>query len=246
MVWSHCKPALPVLGFHFITSGFCSFRKQASNSKLQKQLHHEIHVWTHQIVNLWLFLQCFCRGLFGDLQPTASLKSLSWLSEMTHLKRLAERRLDTRPVKMNHAMQHMAPTVLFAGLLLLAQSDACCLWPAMAPDDEARHAGFLELCAAYLELHCSVSLCFLWNSADWWANSTEVDGIKKNKWIKKKYIYFFLNLQFYFFHFSGSFRRISKSSRSRCDTCLHNYSTQHWGFKRIHTRCQLFSPNSLI
>lgn len=68
-----------------------------------------------------------------------------WLSEMTHLKCLAVRTLDTRHVRMNHAMQHMAPTVLFARLLLLAQSDACCLWPAMAPDDEARHAGFLEL-----------------------------------------------------------------------------------------------------
>lgn len=31
-----------------------------------------------------------------------------------------------RDVKMNHAMQHMASTVFFAGLLLLAQSDALC------------------------------------------------------------------------------------------------------------------------
>lgn len=166
-----------VVGFHFITSGFCSFRKQASNSKTPPPSSP----WVNTPNNLWLFLQYFCRGLFGDLQLTASLKSLSWISEMTHLKCLAVRRLDTRPVKMNHAMQHMAPTVLFAGLLLLAQSDACCLWPAMAPDDEARHAGFLELCAASLELRCSDSLCFLWNDADWWANSTELDGVKINK-----------------------------------------------------------------
>lgn len=154
---------------------------QKTGIELQKHLHHPIHGWTHQIADLWLFLHCVCRVLFGDLQPTASLKSLSWISEMTHLKCLAVRRLDTRPVKMNHAMQHMAPTVLFAGLLLLAQSDACCLWPAMAPDDEARHAGFVELCAASLQLHCSDSLCFLWNDADWWANSTELDGVKKIK-----------------------------------------------------------------
>lgn len=44
--------------------------------------------------------------------------------QMTHLKCLAVRTLDSRHVNMNHATPHTATAVLFAGLLLLAQSDA--------------------------------------------------------------------------------------------------------------------------
>lgn len=48
----------------------------------------------------------------------------------------------------------MAPTVLLVGLLLLAQSDALCRWPAMAPDDKLRHSGFLKLQSEHVEQRC--------------------------------------------------------------------------------------------
>lgn len=77
----------------------------------------------------------------------------------------------------------------------------------------------LESSAAYLELHFnfSDSLCFQWNNAVWWANFTKKKGLSKNVFCP---------------HFSGSLGKISKSRRSRCDICLHNHSTEHWGFKR--------------
>ena len=90
-----------------------------------------------------------------------SLTHRSRLSEMTHLKCLAVRTSDDRHVQMNHAMQHMGPTVLFAGLPFLAQGDAHCPWPTMAPEDESRHAGFLELPsrACQQDWRAALSLC---------------------------------------------------------------------------------------
>lgn len=59
--------------------------------------------------------------LCGDLPRP---QSPSWLPQMIHLKCLAVRTPDSRHVNMNHATPHTAAAVLFAGLLLLAQSDA--------------------------------------------------------------------------------------------------------------------------
>lgn len=49
---------------------------------------------------------------------------------------------------------------------------------------------------------------------------------KKMDWVKMFFSSFFSP------HFSGSLGKMSKSRRSRCYICLHNHSTEHWGFKR--------------
>lgn len=77
----------------------------------------------------------------AELHSGVWADSQKWLTQNA----LAGKTLDARHVKMNHAMQHMAPTVLFARLLLLAQSDAHCPWPAVALDGELRYAGPLKL-----------------------------------------------------------------------------------------------------
>lgn len=94
----------------------------------------------------------FCSALADHRWPQRGVRadSQKWVT----YKGLAVRTLDARHVKMNHAMQHMAPTVLLVGLLLLAQSDALCRWPAMAPDDKLRHSGFLKLQSKHVEQRC--------------------------------------------------------------------------------------------
>lgn len=90
--------------------------------------------------------------LCGDLPRSQSPSRPPHLPtpQMIHLKCLAVRTLDSRHVNMNHATAHTATAVLFAGLLLLAQSDAqlpvtCGGRGMMRPET---HAGFLELQSA--------------------------------------------------------------------------------------------------
>lgn len=88
------------------------------------------------------------QGLHSGLSAD-SQKWLTWL-------------WDPGLVKRNHAMQHMEPTVLFAWLLLLAQSDSLCPWAARAVPDELRHAGFLGFKSQARHQHRSAALS-LWN-----------------------------------------------------------------------------------
>lgn len=98
--------------------------------------------------------QCLCRLLFSTGRPWPQRGVRADSQKWVTYKGLAVRTLDARHVKMNHAMQHMAPTVLLVGLLLLAQSDALCPWPTMAPDDKLRHSGFLKLQSEHVEQRC--------------------------------------------------------------------------------------------
>lgn len=135
---------------------------------------------------------------------------------MIHLKCLAVRTLHSRHVKMNHAMQHMAATVLFAGLLLLAQSDA------RLPVTHSATGWWGQthrLCGAPVPSM----------SAEQGSSAAcQADRPILQKWTKLKRYNYYLSQ----FSASVSRKKISESRRSRRDICLHNHLTEHWEFKR--------------
>lgn len=134
--------------------------------------------------------------------------------QMIHLKCLAVRTLDSRHVNMNHAMPHTATAVLFAGLLLLAQSDA--QLPVTCGG-----SGW------WGQKHTQV----FWSStqrsgpAVWRTNFIEMD------WVKV-FFFFLPKAQLNWVLLK---RRGKKESQrqSRRDICLHNHLTEHWDFQRI-------------
>lgn len=135
----------------------------------------------------WACCLWTCSPASTSYPHSASPHSGSWVDSQKWLTKnaLAARTPNDRHVKMNHAMQHMAPTVLFAGLLLLAQSDARCWWPAMALDDELRHAGFLRLQFRACRLDWGATLS-LWNFTTMtvcaFYGTMQLDGPISQKW----------------------------------------------------------------